>query len=249
MAKGNFALCLKETLSHEGGWADHPRDPGGATMKGVTIGRFREHYPKATKTDLRNISDADLQRIYRQDYWNPVRGDDLPAGIDLTTFDYGVNSGPRQSAKDLQRVLGVPVDGKIGPVTIKAALLVEEPAKPIKAHCARRLGMYRSLAIWNTFGKGWSHRIASIEAKALSWVLSKAQLEREAKAARDKAISQGGGAVVTTGGGGGVAVDQTANLPVGWIIAAVAIVVFVLAVRTIINAQRAKALANAAKEA
>lgn len=252
MAVGNFRACLAETLKHEGGWSDHPRDPGGATMKGITIGRYREYYPNATKQDLRNISDADLERIYRNDYWRPVRGDSLPVGIDLSTFDYGVNSGPRQSAKDLQRALGSlytgKVDGVVGELTLEAARKSDRAAV-IKNHCARRLNMYRSLAIWNTFGKGWSRRIAAIEATALSWVLSKSQLEEEARQAETKSNAQSSGAV---GAGGVGTVDQvtgTSGLPLGWVLAAVGIVVFIFVVRAVINRHRAQALKAAAEEA
>jgi len=93
-----FSTVLAETLTHEGGWADHPKDPGGATMKGVTLATYRQYYPNATKADLRKISDADLKMIYRTGYWDKVRGDDLPPGVDLMTFDVAVNSGPRRAA-------------------------------------------------------------------------------------------------------------------------------------------------------
>ena len=118
MAKGNFDRSLLLVLAHEGGWADHPKDPGGATMKGVTLATFRRYRPGASKADLRNISDADLQRIYRDGYWNVIRGDDLPSGLDFAVFDYAVNSGPGRAAKHLQAVLGVPQDGKVGRIKV-----------------------------------------------------------------------------------------------------------------------------------
>lgn len=93
-----FARALPLVLAHEGGWADHPRDPGGATMKGVTLATFRRYVPNATKDKLRNISDEMLARIYREGYWDIVKGDELPPGLDYALFDWAVNSGPRRAA-------------------------------------------------------------------------------------------------------------------------------------------------------
>lgn len=254
MAKGNFAPALADVLVHEGGYTADPRDPGNWTggkrgvgvLKGTKKGISAAAFPHL---DIKALNDNQIAEIYEARYWRPIRGDELPAGVDLSTFDYGVNSGVSRSAKDLQRVLGVAVDGKIGPVTILAAKSVD-PRATIKAHCGRRMGFLRSLAIWNTFGKGWSRRVANVEAKALSWVSSKAQIEADAKSARDKAVAQGSGAAVGTGGG--VTADQMpdlAGLPVWVIVAIVAAVVIPLVIRTIVNAQRAQALASVAKEA
>lgn len=254
MAKGNFPACLADVLVHEGGYTADRRDPGNWTggkvgqgvLKGTKKGIAAASYPSL---DIKALNDNQIADIYRADFWNPIRGDDLPTGIDLSAMDYGVNSGPSRSAKDLQRVLGVPVDGRIGPQTIKSAITADTRAV-IKGHCAKRMGFLRSLAIWNTFGKGWSTRVANVEAKALSWVSSKAQLEADAKAASGKAVAQGAGAVV--GAGSGVGVDQTpdlSGLPVWAIVAVVAAIVVPLLIRTIINAQRASALSAVAKEA
>src|SRR5438445_5035809 len=158
MATGNLSACLKVTLAYEGGWSDHPKDPGGATMKGITIATFRSYKRGATKTMLRNVSQTDVEYIYRDGYWTPIRGDDLPAGVDLSTFDYGVNSGPSRSVRDLQSVLGVGADGVLGTVTLKA-LASANPKTVIQKHCAKRLGMLRGLKTWNTFKRGWSARV------------------------------------------------------------------------------------------
>lgn len=254
MAKGNFPACLADVLVHEGGYTADRRDPGNWTggkvgvgeLKGTKKGIAAASYPHL---DIKNLSDAKIAEIYEANYWRKIRGDELPSGVDLSTMDYGVNSGPSRSAKDLQRVVGVTVDGRIGPATILATKAAD-PRTVIKGHCARRMSFLRSLAIWNTFGKGWSRRVANVEAKALSWVSSKSQLEADAKAARDKAVAQGGGAAVGTGGG--VGVDQApelAGLPLWAIVAVVAAIVVPLVIRAVINAQRASALASAAREA
>ena len=159
--KDNFAACLPEILRHEGGWADHPKDPGGATMKGVTLATYRKYKPGATKAQLRAISDADLAMIYRGGYWNKVKGDDLPAGLDLVAFDAAVNSGPGRGARWLQEALGVNPDGVIGPKTIAAANAAHKDAVIDRA-CDLRLGFLRQLGTWKTFGKGWTRRVEGV---------------------------------------------------------------------------------------
>jgi lysozyme family protein len=160
--KANFERSLAEVLKHEGGWADHPKDPGGATMKGVTIGTFAQFKGrKVTKEELRNISDADLRAIYRRKYWDVVNGDDLPAGLDFVAFDAAVNSGPSRGARWLQSALGVPADGKIGRVTIAAAQAAN-PELAIDRACDERLAFLQRLKTWQTFGRGWGRRVADV---------------------------------------------------------------------------------------
>lgn len=153
-----FDICLSITLAYEGGWSDHPSDPGGATMKGVTLATFRRYYPGATKADLRAITDAQVSRIYREGYWNVVRGDDLPAGVDLAVFDAAVNSGPMRAAKWLQGVVGVSQDGVIGPKTLTATK-AHAAALVVGRFCDARLAFLRGLSTWPTFGKGWERRV------------------------------------------------------------------------------------------
>jgi len=168
--KDNFDKCLSITLRHEGGWADHPRDPGGATMKGVTIGTYAQFKGrKVTKEELRNISDADLRTIYRRNYWDKVRGDDLPAGLDLVAFDGAVNSGPARGARWVQQGLGVTADGKIGHATIAAAKAVPA-SSAIAASCDARLEFLHRLKTWPTFGKGWQRRVDDIRRQAVAMV-------------------------------------------------------------------------------
>lgn len=254
MASGNLAACLKVTLSHEGGWSDHPSDPGGATMKGVTIGRYRQYYPKATKADLRNISDADLQKIYRNDYWMPVKGDSLPYGVDLATFDFGVNSGPSRAARYLQWVVGTKQDGIVGPETLKATILADGK-KVIQSLCGKRLSFVQGLSTFKVFGKGWSRRIADVEAKAVAMWLAKGKpmsdddrerLRDEAAQADAKSSAQNGGAGGAAAGGGGGAIVTDFNW-IGLLIVALAIAGAVaLVVKARQNKERAKAYAAVA---
>ena len=109
----NFERALPLVLKHEGGYVDHPKDPGGATNKGVTIATFRR-YVKAdgTKQDLRRITDAQVSAVYYRHYWAAVQAHALPSGVDYCAFDFAVNSGPSRSAKFLQKVVGVKQDGR-----------------------------------------------------------------------------------------------------------------------------------------
>ena len=238
----NFQNCLAVTLGYEGGWSDHPSDPGGATMKGITLATYRRFKPGATKTDLRNIPNGNVAKIYRTDYWDKVGGDRLAAGVDLATFDAGVNSGPGRARQWLMAAIGGP------------------DHYTVKRVCAKRLGFMRSLAIWNTFGKGWSTRVAGIEAKGVAWALAqstdparaRAQLTKEANAASATSKKQTAGAsaagTATTAGGSDALfnpdhVDQIAGWVLGGLLAAGALVAAVLIVRAIIHRQRAAAYA------
>lgn len=168
-ADDRFRRCLAETLEHEGGWADHPKDPGGATMKGVTLATYRAFKGRdVTKAELRAISDADLEAIYRKGYWDKTRCDDLPAGVDLMVFDLAVNSGPGRAAQFLQAAVGATVDGIIGPATLaKVATL---PAAEIVIRLRnRRERFFRSLATFSTFGRGWLRRLEAVALQADRW--------------------------------------------------------------------------------
>lgn len=168
----NFQRALSLVLKHEGGWADHPKDPGGATMKGVTLANFRRYVkPGATKDDLRKITDQQLATVYRRYYWDAVSGAELPDGIDFAVFDFAVNSGPDRAAKYLQKVVGSPQDGKIGPATIKACRAIL-PATVIHNLCDERLAFMKRIKsngklLWETFGKGWSRRVLDVRSEAL----------------------------------------------------------------------------------
>src|SRR5690554_4025264 len=171
----NFPAALSAVLKHEGGYVDHPKDPGGATNKGITIGTFRKWVKKnGTKADLRAISDADVAKVYRKHYWSKVRGDDLPDGIDYAVFDFAVNSGPGRAAKFLQAVLGVPQDGAIGPVTIAAAHKAA-PATVIHRLCDDRLAFLQRLSTWDAFKNGWRSRVLGVRNDALHMVAAAPQ--------------------------------------------------------------------------
>lgn len=177
--KGSLPRALELVLVHEGGFSNHPADPGGATMKGViqrVYDAFRQRKGQPPRS-VKQLAEDELQEIYRQLYWNKIDGDELPAGIDYCVFDGAVNSGPHQSALWLQRainkVLGkkmLVVDGNIGPATLaateEASILSAQLDALIDAICDQRMAFLKRLKIWPTFGKGWTRRVADVRAKA-----------------------------------------------------------------------------------
>jgi len=167
MTASNFNAALAATLQWEGGWSDHPRDPGGATMKGVTLARYRawKRDLNITKTQLRNIGDDEVKAIYRDGYWRTVSGDDLPSGLDFAMFDFAVNSGPARAVKTLQRIVGVNPDGVMGQMTL-SAVRKQFAADMIDELCNARLAFVRSLSTFDAFGKGWTRRIEGVRSKA-----------------------------------------------------------------------------------
>ena len=192
MAKSNFIACLDVVLAHEGGYVDHPDDPGGATNRGITrrtLADWRGVSPWSDlpKSAVRTLGLKETRDIYRARYWNRVAGDELPAGLDLTVFDFAVNSGPPRAVRYLQAALGVYEDGVPGPITLRAVADAAQKGRVaalIRTLSARRLGFLRSLKIFPVFGRGWTRRVAETEAAALAMCPA-----AESKASRTKGLS------------------------------------------------------------
>src|SRR4051812_26899549 len=152
-----FERSLTKVLQSEGGYSNNPKDPGGATMKGI-IQRVYNDY--RTRQNLPNqpvklITDDEVAAIYRASYWDLAKCDQLPLGVSYVVFDGAVNSGVAQSVKWLQRALGVAVDGQIGPATIAAVNTYGDPGILVDTICDRRLAFLKALKTYSTFGKGW----------------------------------------------------------------------------------------------
>lgn len=163
----NFARALPLILKHEGGFVNHPRDPGGATNKGITLATFRRYVkPGGSVEDLKRLTTAQAGTVYRRQYWDAVHGAELPDGVDYAVFDFAVNSGTSRAAKYLQAVVGAVQDGKIGPNTLKA-VRAKDPEDVINALCDMRLAFLKRLSTWGTFGRGWSSRVAGVRKHAL----------------------------------------------------------------------------------
>ena len=157
--KKNYQKCLETILHHEGGYVNHPKDPGGETNLGVTKRVYEEH--GGTK-DMKELTVEDVAPIYKKGYWDKMKGDDLPSGLDLCVFDFGVNAGPGRAAKFLQKMIGTTIDGGIGPMTLaKVNEYVDSNGleESIKQYQSARQEYYENLSTFNTFGKGWTRRV------------------------------------------------------------------------------------------
>lgn len=161
-----FSQALAKVLVSEGGYVNDPKDPGGATNKGITQAVYDSWRVSRglSSSPVKNISDAAVSMIYRERYWDAAKCDQLPAGVSYVVFDGAVNSGVSQSSKWLQRALGVIDDGQIGPKTIAAAKQYHDADQLIDAICDQRLKFLKSLKTWPHFGKGWSARVSSVRA-------------------------------------------------------------------------------------
>lgn len=153
-----FDEAFHELLGHEGGFVDHPADPGGATRWGVT-----ERVARAAgyTGHMRDFPVDMAKAIYRREYWDAVKADQLPATVRYAVFDAAVNSGVRQSARWLQRALGAAEDGVIGPRTLALANAAD-PNKLKTTLLGVRLKFMTDLPSWPAFGKGWARRIAAL---------------------------------------------------------------------------------------
>lgn len=187
MAKDDLAPVLRLVFGHEGGFTDNPKDPGNWSsgkigvgficgtkygITGRTLGNARALGRCATLAEVKALTREEADTILREQYADPIRFADLPMGIDYATFDYCTNSGPVQAAKDLQRVLGVRVDGHIGINTIEAAAMAD-PIKTIDALCDRRLAFMKKLKGWPEFGAGWAVRVDRVRLGAVKMAQGK----------------------------------------------------------------------------
>ena len=156
--KENFDKCLKMLLSHEGGFVNHPEDPGGITNLGVTKKVYDEWTGReSTEQEMRDLTPEDVAPIYKKNYWDRVKGDSLPSGLDWACFDWAVNSGSGRPAKAVQRAVGATQDGAIGPQTL-GLIMEKDPEEIINYVYGVRQDFYKSLKTFETFGRGWTRR-------------------------------------------------------------------------------------------
>lgn len=247
MSASNRDASISKTLVHEGGYVNHPSDPGGATNYGITIAVARQYWKaNATPTDIRAMPISVAIEIYRKRYWNAIAGDTRPAGVDYAEYDFAVNSGTSRALK------------------FRAALPALAPVPYIKAFCAKRTSFLRALRTFATFGKGWARRVASVEAEAIKMALKASgepiepKLTKESKVAKDKAVKNGTaatGAVAIPGGA--TQAPQAPDLSTidmgtkaGLAVAALVVIGFIgyFAWNAYNNYQRSKAFKAAAQE-
>ena len=163
----SFSSVVKMILVHEGGYVNHPSDPGGETKYGIS----KRAYPEV---DIAELTEDEAATIYKRDYWDRIKGDDLPAGVACAVMDYAVNSGISRASKALQSVCGISNgDGIIGPASLNAVWTTVKNTSEedvINGVTEQRQAFIRGLKIYETFGKGWERRITETQEKALGLV-------------------------------------------------------------------------------
>jgi lysozyme family protein len=159
----NFELCLSHLLQHEGGYVNHPQDPGGKTNLGVTQAVWEDWIDRSVSEDeMKALTPAKVAPLYRELYWDRIKADSLAFGLDYCVFDAAVNSGVSRAVKWLQTIANVPADGIVGAETLKAAKTAS-----IEKYCAHRMEFLKGRSNWPTFGKGWERRVREVEKIAL----------------------------------------------------------------------------------
>lgn len=161
--KENFDAALKAVLHHEGGYVNHKDDPGGMTNLGCTKKVWEEWVGHPVdEAAMRKLTPEDVAPLYKRKYWDAVKGDELPDGVDYIVFDTAINSGPGRAIKFLQGCVGVDQDGALGPKTL-AAVKAYDPKDLVQDYAKRRLSFLSALPTWDTFGRGWSRRVAEVQ--------------------------------------------------------------------------------------
>jgi lysozyme family protein len=168
--KENWPFAFAQMIKHEGGFTDDVRDMGnrlpdgraGSTNLGVTQRAWEAYVGrKVTHEEMRALTPEQVNLFYKAKYWDAVKADDLPDGVDYAVFDMSVNSGPNRAAVTLQQAAGVFQDGLIGPKTI-AAVCALDADKLIEDFCIRRIDFMQRLPSWADFGRGWERRVDEV---------------------------------------------------------------------------------------
>lgn len=164
--KENFDSSLAAILAHEGGFVNHPSDPGGMTNLGVTKKVWEEWVNRrVSENEMRKLTPKLVAPLYKARYWDAVKADQLPSGIDYLMFDFAINAGVSRSVKTAQKVVNVNQDGVIGNKTL-AAIQSFDVNKFVNEFSEAKEDFYQSLPTFKTFGKGWTRRVS--EAKTHS---------------------------------------------------------------------------------
>lgn len=166
----NYKESLAHILKHEGGWVNDPRDTGGETNLGVTKAVWEEWLGHAVKDgSMKSMTQLDVEPLYKRKYWDRVKADELPDGLNYCVFDAAINSGAGRAAKWLQESAGAIPDGAIGPNTL-SAVAAHTPAELINIYCDKRQKFLESLSNFDRFGKGWTRRVAEVRKLSLDSV-------------------------------------------------------------------------------
>lgn len=207
-----FERSMPKILIHEGGKVDDKNDPGGRTNQGV-IQRTYDSYRRRKGLPLRDVykmTDTERNEIYREQYWDLFKGDELPAGVSYVVFDGAVNSGVKQSVIWLQRALGVNADGIVGNQTIAALNVHPDHDKLIADILQRRMAFLKALKTWKFYKNGWTRRVNDVRATGQAWAMGSVgpaiefipNGNKKAFIADAKSLPSTGTADASTGAGG-----------------------------------------------
>ena len=164
----NWQKSFELMLKSEGGYVNNPADPGGMTNLGVTKATWENWVGRESdEAEMRGLTPEKVEPLYKKKYFDAVRGDELPMGLDYLMFDFAVNAGAGRAIKTLQTAVGVTPDGGFGPMTM-AAVQAVDPVELIERFSQAKEDFYRSLNTFATFGKGWLNRVADVKVKASS---------------------------------------------------------------------------------
>ena len=169
--KENFDASFDRIIKSEGGYVNDPADRGGETNLGVTIGAWGDYLNRAIQPgEMKALTREQVKPFYKQMYWDKVKGDDLPKGVDYAVFDFAVNAGIGRASKFLQRAVNAIDDGVIGAGTL--ALVAKASNKTILENFTKQKeDFYRGLAEKNAsqqkFLKGWLARVDHVHDDAI----------------------------------------------------------------------------------
>lgn len=164
--KENFESSLEIVLKSEGGFINHPSDPGGATNLGVTKKVWESWVGKPVPiSDIRNLTPKQVSPLYKKQYWDAVRADDLPSGLDYLVFDFAINAGVFRAIKTLQKALSIVDDGVFGNKTLES-IKKADLTDLISRFSDLKEQFYKSLPTFSVFGKGWMRRVAEAKTYA-----------------------------------------------------------------------------------
>jgi len=162
----NFPASLALVLKAEGGFVNHPRDPGGMTNLGVTRNVWREWVKRdVDEAEMRSLTPEKVMPLYKTKYWDACKCDELPLGVDYAVFDFAVNAGVSRASKTMQTALGTAADGIVGPATIGVAVNAD-PDHFLEKFSAAKEHFYRGLQTFDVFGKGWLRRVSEVKQTA-----------------------------------------------------------------------------------
>jgi lysozyme family protein len=175
----NWEKSFEMVIAHEGGFTNDQRDKGnhlpdgreGCTMWGCTQAVWEKYVGhEVTQDDMKALKKEDVKPIYKRDYWDAVRGDDLPNGVDYAVFDFAINAGPFAARKMIQKALRVNPDGVIGPATLQA-IKDANGLDLLKKFSNNKEEFYKSLSNFEVYGKGWLKRVADVQKSAETMIV------------------------------------------------------------------------------